>query len=167
MQHIKLAAYEQQVSYAAIEAGADLVLAEHAHSLRGVELYRGKAIFHGLGQFVPFDPDAKPTPGSPWLVERQQKLFLEIFNQELKESETWPVAPNSMFTIIAKFIIANGKIARVGFLPCLINKQGQPEILKHDKRGQQVFDYMDKITKAVRMPTRYEWDGDEIVVKMG
>jgi poly-gamma-glutamate synthesis protein (capsule biosynthesis protein) len=54
----------------------------------------------------------------------------------------------------------------VGFLPCLINKQGQPEILKHDERGQQVFDYMDKITKAVRMPTQYEWDGDEIVVKM-
>ena len=166
MQHIKLAAYEQQVSYAAIEAGADLVLAEHAHSLRGVELYRGKAIFHGLGQFVPFDPEAKPTPSSPWLVERQQKLFIEIFGQELKESEAWPVAPNSMFTIIAKFIIAKGKIMRVGFLPCLINKQGQPEILKHDERGQQVFDYMDKITKAVRMPTQYEWDGDEIVVKM-
>jgi poly-gamma-glutamate synthesis protein (capsule biosynthesis protein) len=165
MQHIKLAAYEQQVSYTAIEAGADLVLAEHAHTLRGVEIYRGKAIFHGLGQFVPFDPDAKPEPGSQWLVERQQKLFLEMFGQELKESETWPVAPNSMFTIIARIIIENGKISRVGFLPCLINKQGQPEILHHDTRGQQVFNYMDKITKAVHILTQYDWDGDEIIVK--
>jgi poly-gamma-glutamate synthesis protein (capsule biosynthesis protein) len=166
MEHIKLAAYEQQVSYAALEAGADMILAEHAHTLRGIEFYRGKPIFHGLGQFVPFDPDAKPTPGSPWLVERQQKLFLEIFGQELKESETWPVAPNSMFTIIAKCVIEKGKLSRLSFLPCLINKQGQPVILKHDDRGQQVFDYMGKITAAVHFPTRYEWDGDEVLIHL-
>jgi poly-gamma-glutamate capsule biosynthesis protein CapA/YwtB (metallophosphatase superfamily) len=164
MTHIRLATYEQQVSYAAIEAGADLILAEHAHTLRGIELYRGKAIFHGLGQFVPFDPDAKPAPASPWLVHRQQKLFMDLFGQELDESETWPVAPNSMMTIIAKCILKNGKISRVGFLPCLINKRGQPEILKHDARGQKVFDYMEKITGAIGLNAKYRWKDDEVIV---
>jgi len=69
----------------------------------------------------------KPAPGSPWLVERSRS-YLSKFSVRNEESEAWPVAPNSMFTIIAKFIIAKGKIMRVGFLPCLINKQGQPEI---------------------------------------
>lgn len=163
MTHIKLAMYEQVVSYAAIEAGADLILAEHAHCLRGIEFYRNKPIFHGTGQFVPFDPDAKPSPADPWLVKRQQKLFMELFGIELPESENWLVAPNSMFTMIAKCTIEKKKISRVAFLPCLINKHGQPEVMKHDKRGQQVFDYMDKITRAVEIKTRYEWDGDEVV----
>jgi hypothetical protein len=48
----RLAMYEQQVSYAAIDAGADLVLASHAHILKGIEQYKGKWIFHGLGNFI-------------------------------------------------------------------------------------------------------------------
>ena len=48
-----IAMYEQQVSYAAIDAGADLVMGHHAHYLKGIEMYKGKAIFHGLGQFAP------------------------------------------------------------------------------------------------------------------
>ena len=49
---VVLAAYEQQVSHAAVDAGADLIVAEHAHILKGIEVYKGKAIFHGLGNFV-------------------------------------------------------------------------------------------------------------------
>ena len=49
---VKLAMYEQQVSHAAIDAGADLILAEHAHILKGIEQYKGKTIFHGLGNFI-------------------------------------------------------------------------------------------------------------------
>jgi len=33
----KLAMYDQQVSYAAIDAGADLILGHHAHGLKGIE----------------------------------------------------------------------------------------------------------------------------------
>ena len=47
-----IAMYEHEVSYAAIDTGADLVMGHHAHYLKGIEMYKGKAIFHGLGQFV-------------------------------------------------------------------------------------------------------------------
>jgi poly-gamma-glutamate synthesis protein (capsule biosynthesis protein) len=67
-------------------------------------------------------------------------------------------------TIIAKCIIDGGKIAKAGFLPCLINSEGQPELLKHDDRGQRVFDYMQQITAAAALNARYEWEGDEVVV---
>jgi poly-gamma-glutamate capsule biosynthesis protein CapA/YwtB (metallophosphatase superfamily) len=43
-----LARYERDVSRAAIDAGADLVLGHHAHILKGIEIYKGKAIFHGF-----------------------------------------------------------------------------------------------------------------------
>ena len=44
---VKLAHYERQVSRAAIDAGADAVIGHHAHVLRGVEVYKGRPIYHG------------------------------------------------------------------------------------------------------------------------
>ena len=41
--------YEKQIARAAVDAGADVVISHHAHILRGIEMYKGKAIYHGLG----------------------------------------------------------------------------------------------------------------------
>src|SRR5690606_18611177 len=51
-QPAKLAMYERPVARAAIDAGADIVFGHHAHILKGVEVWRGKPVFHGLGNFV-------------------------------------------------------------------------------------------------------------------
>jgi poly-gamma-glutamate synthesis protein (capsule biosynthesis protein) len=164
MTPIKLAMYEKSVSYAAIDAGADLILGEHAHMLRGVEWYKGKAIFHGLGHFVPFDPDAEPENRPAWMIRQQQKIFIEDFGFSLYGTQEWPKDTASNMTIIAKILIEDDKIIRVGFLPCLINSRAQPEVLKHDERGQKVFDYMEKITMAIDLNATYQWEGDEVVI---
>ncbi|HEX7719897.1 MAG TPA: CapA family protein, partial [Woeseiaceae bacterium] len=44
-----LADYQREVAYAAIDAGADLILGHHAHILKGVEIYRGKPILYSFG----------------------------------------------------------------------------------------------------------------------
>jgi hypothetical protein len=46
-----------------------------------------------------------------------------------------------------------------------MNKQGQPEILKNDDRGKQVFAYMDKITKEANLNTKFVWKGNEVVIQ--
>jgi poly-gamma-glutamate synthesis protein (capsule biosynthesis protein) len=46
-----LAEYQRPVGQALIEAGADLVVGHHPHSLQGIEVYQGKPIFHSLGNF--------------------------------------------------------------------------------------------------------------------
>lgn len=159
----EIAMYDQQVSYAAIDAGSDLILGHHAHILKGIELYKGKAIFHGLCNFVAvtlaLHPEYAPTFNLREHAKRRQKYFpLD------PEYPTYPFHPDARKTIIAKFIIDNGRISHVSYLPCLINKQGQPEILKNDERGQEVFQYMDKITRGADLNARYEWDGDEVVI---
>jgi poly-gamma-glutamate synthesis protein (capsule biosynthesis protein) len=164
MKVAKLAMYEQAISYVAIDAGADLILGEHAHLLRGVEFYKGKAIFHGLGHFVPFDPDAKPGKRPAWMIKQQQRIFNEDLGFELTGTQEWPKMRDSNLTVIAKCILTKGKISRVGFLPCLINKHGQPEILKHDARGQKVFDYMEKITRLIGLNAKYHWKDDEVII---
>lgn len=39
-------------SRAMIDAGADVVVGHGPHVLRGIEIYRGRPIFHGLGNFI-------------------------------------------------------------------------------------------------------------------
>lgn len=162
----KLAAYEKQVAYAALDAGADLIVSHHAHILRGIEFYKGKAIFHGLCNLVAYVPSLAPKkeqdPNS-WAQRRR-----EIFGFEPDpEYPTYPFHPEARYTLIAKLMIQEKRIIRVSYLPCMINKQGQPELLKKDERGEEVFKYVEKITREAGLNASYEWRGNEVFVYTG
>jgi poly-gamma-glutamate synthesis protein (capsule biosynthesis protein) len=49
--HKDVLAYMPEIAHAAIDAGADLVIGHGPHYALPVEVYRGKAIFYGLGSF--------------------------------------------------------------------------------------------------------------------
>ena len=49
--HKEVLAYMREIGHAAIDAGADLVIGHGPHYSLPVEVYRGKAIFYGLGSF--------------------------------------------------------------------------------------------------------------------
>jgi hypothetical protein len=61
----------QQVdlAHAALDAGADLVIGDHAHWPKGIEIYEGKPIFYGVGNFL-FDQS--------WSEETSTGIFAEI-----------------------------------------------------------------------------------------
>jgi hypothetical protein len=158
---IKLAGYEQQIAYAAIDIGADIITSHHAHILHGIEIYKGKPIYHGLGNFVTWVPSLKAKPNADpdsWEVRRK-----EIFGFEPDpEYPTYPFHPEAIYSIIAKCTIESGKVTRIGCIPIIVNKKGQPEIMKNDDQGKRVFDYLDKITRGARLNARYHWEKDEI-----
>src|SRR5262249_21692918 len=57
---------QRDLAYAAIDAGAALVLGAHPHVLQGIELYRGAPIVYSLGNFVfDLDDDDRRAPGLP------------------------------------------------------------------------------------------------------
>ena len=57
-----LADYQIEVGHALIEAGADVIVGHHPHSLQAVEVYRGKPIFYSLGNFLfHHSQSAQPT----------------------------------------------------------------------------------------------------------
>lgn len=160
---VRLAMYEKQISHAAIDAGADLILGDHAHILKGIEQYKGKWIFHNLGDFI-----TPSSSGARFNPERQAQLIRDhggpFFFGPGHKAVPFPNCPEMKMTIIAKFTINNGQISQVSYLPCLPNEQNQVEILKNNERGQQVFDYMDNATKGVGLNARYEWRGDEVLI---
>jgi hypothetical protein len=57
------------LAHAAVDAGADLIVGDHAHWPKGIEVYRGKPIFYGTGNFL-FDQS--------WSEETSTGIFAEI-----------------------------------------------------------------------------------------
>jgi poly-gamma-glutamate capsule biosynthesis protein CapA/YwtB (metallophosphatase superfamily) len=54
--------YQRTLGRSAVDAGADLVVGSHPHVVQAVEIYKGKAIFYSLGNFI-FGSDFKPARG--------------------------------------------------------------------------------------------------------
>jgi len=158
----KLVDYEHQVSYEAIEAGADLILSHHSHILKGVEWYRGKPIFHGLcNGFVYLPMKALHTGPLPdnW-AERRKALFGFEPDEAYK---TYPFHPEAKYTMLAKCTIDKSGLSRTAVIPCFVNESGQPELVGRSKRGIEMLDYLRSISRTAGLHTSYEWDGDEIV----
>jgi poly-gamma-glutamate synthesis protein (capsule biosynthesis protein) len=152
--------YQKEIARAAIDFGADLVLQHHAHILRGIEVYKNKVIFYGLGNFAHESPRGRIQNDSD--VKAQHELW------GLKIDPEWilfPFPPEARNTFMVKATIAGKKLQRVSFLPCLINPQVQAEILSHhDKRSQGVLDYVVEISRSQGLETKFSWESDEIVV---
>jgi hypothetical protein len=54
------------------------------------------------------------------------------------------------------------KIDKVNYIPCLVNKKNQPKILENDKKGQAIFNYVEKITNDAGLNAKFAWYGNEV-----
>jgi poly-gamma-glutamate capsule biosynthesis protein CapA/YwtB (metallophosphatase superfamily) len=70
------------LAHQALDAGADLVVGGHAHWPKGMEIYRDKPIFYGVGNFL-FDQD--------WSEETSTGIFAEITLYEDRIIQVRPV----------------------------------------------------------------------------
>lgn len=156
--HAYIAMYQKEIAYAAIDAGADIVFQHHAHMLKGVETYKGKAIFYGLGNFA-FDTD--PTYETTW-----KKEIDEFYGLKTEPGwELYPFPVESRYTMAVRCLVSDKKIQKVTYLPGLINQQAQTEILsRKDKRSKEVYDYVEEISQHEKLNVQFRWEGDEVRV---
>lgn len=153
--------YEKLYGHAAVDAGCDVVIGHHHHLLRGIELYRGKPIFYGLGHFA-FD-----MPGLELALAGDQLQRLRNFGEyAIYPREGYPLLPfhpDSRMTMIGLCCFDGRDLAQVCFVPCLINKENQPVPLAVcEERGKQVVDYVRAVTGIAELPTAYAEDGSVI-----
>jgi poly-gamma-glutamate synthesis protein (capsule biosynthesis protein) len=156
--------YERQIAKAAIDAGADLVVGHHAHILQGMEVYRDRPIFHGLGNFAistkALSIDGNSSPERRAWAERRRKLF--GFEPD-PEYLTYPFHPEAKNAIIAYCEVDRQGVKSAGFIPCFVNKLSQPEVLRDDERGRAVARYVEDITgRAGLRGAKFEWTGDRV-----
>jgi poly-gamma-glutamate capsule biosynthesis protein CapA/YwtB (metallophosphatase superfamily) len=157
-----LADYQQEVAHTAVDAGVDLVLGHHAHILKGVEVYRGKAIFYSMGNFA---IDLRMTP-----AHAQGKGFKEIqalspgWEPDFDSFYNFP--PDSRMTMVVTANATRDGLGDVGFLPAFINRDAQPEILKAgDERFDQVVDYLRWTTDQADLNAALRPEGDTVFVE--
>jgi len=159
----RLAQYERDVAHAAIDAGADIVAAHHAHILRGVEVYRGRPIFHGLGNFTTvtraLSVDNTATPEAAEWARRRVELFGFTPDPAMP---TYPFNPESRNTMIGDCRIAANGTVETGFVPCWIDDDARPMPLG-EADGAAVVDYVEAITREAGLTTAYRWGGDHVV----
>ena len=146
-----LASYEQPVSYAAVDAGADVVIGHHAHIIRGIEFYRGKPIFHGLGNGCvvtkALSPDQEHPARADWVLKRKLLFGFEP-DPEYCLAPFHPEAVNSMLGYVRWY--SNGRIES-GFIPVHVEPPGRP-VIADDTKAKEIIDYVEHITMKAGLP---------------
>jgi poly-gamma-glutamate synthesis protein (capsule biosynthesis protein) len=158
----QLAQYERDLARAAIDAGADVVVGHHAHILRGLEVYRGRPIFHGLGNFATVTRALSPantvTPEAAAWARRRVELFGFTPDPAMP---TYPFNPESRHTMIGHCAFTGGGEIEAGYIPCWIDDDARPVPLGPGD-GDFVVAYVDAITREAGLQTSYRWDGNVV-----
>lgn len=162
-QPVDIADYEHEVAHRAIEAGAAAVVSHHAHIMKGVEIHRGRPIFHGLGNFATVtralggSADDDSPERRAWARER-----VRVFGFEPDPATPdYPFHPDSRNTAIAVIEISdNGTDAAL--IPCRIDAASRPVPLARDAGGEAVADYIRTITRDAGLDTEFAWRGDHL-----
>jgi poly-gamma-glutamate synthesis protein (capsule biosynthesis protein) len=151
-----------EVGHAAVDAGADLILGTHTHIGKGIEMYRGKAIFYSTGNFA---AEIGPAQTGAAGAQFPHKLVEEYGAVVDPECPTFSLPHESRRTMIVKSLIEGGAIKRISFIPCFVNKNAEPEIVpRSNPLAGEVYDYFEDISRSEGLSVNFAWDGDEVLV---
>ncbi|MBI4334526.1 MAG: CapA family protein [Chloroflexi bacterium] len=157
-----LAMYQPAVGHRAIDAGADIVVGHHSSLIKGIEVYKGKAIFYNLGHFAVDTPHhLKPPPGV--YTRGPSTLYYQSRSQVEPGWERNPGPKERRYSMMVKCVAGKRAIRKVSFFPVYINRLADPEFLSQtDPRFNEVLGYADRWCKE--LGTNLTVEGDEVVV---
>lgn len=143
-ERVAIGDYQREAAHAFIDHGADLILGHGTLVTKGIEVYKGKAIFYSLGKFLMKGP--RPTGEVPIGV-------------------TAAVGKETRKGLAAMVEIKDGGIASVGFAPTFADEQSRPSFLDsgEDMFGE-IADGIDAISRAAGFDTRFERTADRVLV---
>ncbi len=105
------------IARAAIDSGADMVIAHGPHVINPVERYKGRLIFYSLGNFF-FHIFERNAPaeffGANWPLRKSIFSFTT-------SSDYWEA-------LAARFVIGRSGLRRVQVLPIVLDRSGNPRL---------------------------------------
>jgi len=148
---VVLAPYEAPLGQLVIDCGADAVVSHHAHIVKGVQVYRGKPIFHGLGNGCVVTRALAPEQNHPgraaWARRRR-----ELFGFEPDPAyELAPFHPQAVNAMLAALTWMPDEGLRFGIVPVHVEAPGRPVLAAGD-RGVEIIRYGERITRDAGLP---------------
>ncbi len=104
-----IAAYQREAARAFIDAGVDLIVSQGPLPIKGLEVYRGKAILYCMGKFAMI---------SPWS------------RSETPSGISAPLLDETSRGLAASVSIAEGAITGVRIRPVYLGSSGRPKLLE-------------------------------------
>lgn len=151
--------HETRTARWCIDQGADGVIGHHHHILRGMEWYRGKPIFYGLGHFV-FDLRLK--------ISEEFKAQFAALSEDAQgyavfPREGWPLLPlhpESRMTLLAWMRVGKSHVSDMGFVPCRLRPDGRVQTVDPDGReGREVVEYVEHGIVTQKLNARITSEG--------
>jgi poly-gamma-glutamate capsule biosynthesis protein CapA/YwtB (metallophosphatase superfamily) len=147
--------YELELARDAVEHGADAVMCCHHHSLRGIELHRGKPIFYGLGTLIHHFTSIKTSPADR--AAREARFGDRSSFAADEEFPLFPFRADARRTGIAVTDLCADGTVETGFIPAIILADGATEPLRaDDPRAAEVADYIERLSAQSGFATRFE-----------
>jgi poly-gamma-glutamate synthesis protein (capsule biosynthesis protein) len=152
-----LAMYQPDVAYAAIDAGADLVLGTHPHCLQAVDVYNGKPIFYSLGNFA-FEQDTLSRTG----VGEYLSFYGLSMDDTLRQH---PHPRHCRLTVVTTITFEGRSVVEARLTPAYFNDTAQPESLEAGTpRHDEVMGLLEDLSAEIG--TSIVRDGNDGVVQL-
>jgi poly-gamma-glutamate synthesis protein (capsule biosynthesis protein) len=164
----RMAEYQFEAAHAAIDAGADIVLGCHPHVLKAFEVYKGKAIFHSLGNFL-----CDSIKAQPGFSDTRKLRAIREFRDTCPPDPEYPgngIRPGDIVNSgVAKITVSDKKITRVAFTPMLADRT-RDYLIEPVQVGSagwlQLVHYVQDMTEKGGVATSFRVEGDEIVLPL-
>ena len=165
---VEIGDYEFEVAHAAVDAGADVVLSHYSHIMRGIEFYKERPIFHGLGNFVTvtraLDVSGDNSEERSAWARRRRKRFGFSPDPQMPDYPFHPEGRNTAVAVLRP--LSEGGVA-VSLVPCWIDDDARPHPLAQDRAGAKVIGYIESATLEVGFDTQFAWEGGEVALRPG
>jgi poly-gamma-glutamate synthesis protein (capsule biosynthesis protein) len=153
--------HERRAARLSIDHGASLVLGHHHHTLRGIEWYKNRPIFYGLGHFV-FDFRLTMTAELETYFSQ-----LEPDSHAVAPRPGWPLLPlhpDSQMTLLGWARMQHGAIVDVGFVPCRLRPDGRIAAVAPDSsEGREVINYVDLCNRSQKLNGKIVSEGAPVI----
>lgn len=143
-----------QFCHNCIDEGADVVFGHGSHILRGIELYKEKVIFYGLGDFVLQNETQKAMPYDfyeKYNVEKNNydSVGISMLTRSKNESVGLSANPKAFQSIMAGIEFEDSKIKQIVLYPIELDfKKGRTKRgLPHIEKGATILENLKTLSK--------------------
>lgn len=164
------AAFITDVARRCIDEGSDIVVGHGPHYTLGVELYKGKPIFHSLGNVILQNDTVRFLPAHAYsqLNLDNNATPADFLDARSKgDTRSMPADPLYWQTICAMCKFASGKLTQVNLYPLDLgygrprSQRGRP-LIADEKYGREIIARIARISKALGAEIAYQ-DGYGII----